>query len=305
MTGAAILRVDPEFHEHIPPLSDEELAALERNLVEDGCRDPLVVWGDLLIDGHNRYEICTRLGLPFATVQREFADREAALDWMEAHQLGRRNLSPDARRLLLGRRYNRMKLSQAAAGAIGGSSLGQNDLSLPEWTADRLAHEHGVSEATVRRAGKFADEVAAEPAFRAAIGAGVAVAQVRREMAPTPEPEPEPDADPETAKLRREIERLTRDGMVDEIIALRADLERALDKAKVLKAERDDLKVKFAEATQGDMGRALGMAQRRADAAGGRMNEYMMTAKRLEYRLKKSLERVAELENTPIDMGAL
>ena len=111
-----LLRIDPDFRAYIPALSDEERAQLEQNIVAEGCRDPLVVWGDVLIDGHNRYEICTRLGLPFVTVAKEFPDREAALDWMDAHQLGRRNLTPDARRLLLGRRYNRVKKGDGERG---------------------------------------------------------------------------------------------------------------------------------------------------------------------------------------------
>jgi len=118
------------------------------------------------------------------------------------------------------------------------------------------------------------------------------------------QPAPEPELDPETAKLRREIARLTPDAMVDEIIGLRADLAEAKAKATALKTERDDLKAKLAEATQSDLGRALGNAQRRADAAEGRMKEYQATAKRLEYRLKKAEDRVRELEDTPIQMDA-
>lgn len=292
------MRIDPEFHAYIPALSSEERAQLEQNLLEEGCRDPLVVWGDILVDGHNRFEICSRLGIPFATVEKDFPDREAALDWMDAHQLGRRNLSPDARRLLLGRRYNRVKKGD---GERGPQKLDQSE---PASTAARLAKEHGVSEATVKRAAKFAEEVEANPDLKAAVEAGTPVAKVRRELEPhQPEPEPE-DADPGTAKVRRELARLTPAAMVDEIMGLRADLAEAKIKVAKLKAEKSDLQSKLDEATQGDLGRALGNAQRRADAADGRMKEYMATAKRLEFRLKKAEARVAELEDTPIQMDA-
>ncbi|WP_296174212.1 hypothetical protein [uncultured Brevundimonas sp.] len=60
-----MIRIDSEFRAYIPPLSDEERQQLEANIVADGCRDPLLVWDDVLIDGHNRYEICTRLGLAY------------------------------------------------------------------------------------------------------------------------------------------------------------------------------------------------------------------------------------------------
>lgn len=74
------------------------------------------------------------------------------MDWMDANQLGRRNLSPDAFRLALGRRYNRTRKTQ------GGDrkSRAQSELLIGERTAEVLAKQHSVSAATVKRAGKFA-----------------------------------------------------------------------------------------------------------------------------------------------------
>ena len=164
-----MIQVDKEFQALIPPLSAEEKAQLEANIVADGCRDPLVVWGQILVDGHNRFEICNRLGLTFKTVQVEFPDRDAAMDWMDANQLGRRNITPDQFTLLLGRRYNRAKRQ----GARTDLTSDQNDTKLQ--TADRLAAEHGVSPATVKRAGQYADAIAtverAVPGFSQAIAA--------------------------------------------------------------------------------------------------------------------------------------
>lgn len=54
------IKIDPEFKALIPPLDADERAQLEANIVADGCRDPLVLWCDVLLDGHNRHEICTR-----------------------------------------------------------------------------------------------------------------------------------------------------------------------------------------------------------------------------------------------------
>jgi ParB-like chromosome segregation protein Spo0J len=85
--------IDPEFQALIPPLGAEEFQQLEENIRQGGCRDPLVTWGDTLIDGHNRYEICTRLGLKFKTVALEFADRDAVKVWMIDNQTGKRNIS--------------------------------------------------------------------------------------------------------------------------------------------------------------------------------------------------------------------
>lgn len=108
-------------------------------------------WPRTLLDGHNRYEICTRLELPFDVHEVRFGSRDEAADWMDRNQLGRRNLHPDAFTLLLGRRYNRTK---QRAGRPTKSD--QND----RITAAEVAKQHGVSEPTLRRAGKFAEAVA-------------------------------------------------------------------------------------------------------------------------------------------------
>jgi predicted methyltransferase len=93
------IKVDAEFAALIPPLTEDERSQLERNIVDHGgARDPIVVWakaGKLtLVDGHNRYEICTRLNLPFEIEEMRFDDRNAAMLWIIDNQKGRRNL-PD------------------------------------------------------------------------------------------------------------------------------------------------------------------------------------------------------------------
>lgn len=91
------LRIDPELRALIPALSIEERAQLEANILADGCRDPLVVWHSLLLDGHNRYEICQQHGLQYRTVDQLCADRDDAKIWIIRNQFGRRNLAPFAR----------------------------------------------------------------------------------------------------------------------------------------------------------------------------------------------------------------
>lgn len=87
-----MITIDSEFKALIPPLTAEERAELERSLLADGCRDALVLWGDTLIDGHNRYEICTRHNIPFEVARKEFDSRQSAIEWMILNQFGRRNL---------------------------------------------------------------------------------------------------------------------------------------------------------------------------------------------------------------------
>lgn len=213
--------IDEGFKSQLMPLAADEYSQLEANILEEGCRDPLVVWlkeeahcyecdaitehkfkgmdGDedhrfevwecvvcrehpeqglhaVLIDGHNRYSICTKHEIDFKVEIVDFSSYEDAQDWIDKNQLGRRNLSPDSFKYLLGRRYNRQKKQ----GSRTDLTSGQIDHKLK--TADRLAAEHSVGEATVRRAGKFAEEVERTPELKKAIEAGKPVLQVKREL---------------------------------------------------------------------------------------------------------------------------
>jgi 16S rRNA G966 N2-methylase RsmD len=87
------LIIDLEFKDLIPPLQPDEREQLERNILAEGCRDPLSVWDGVLIDGHNRYEICTKHGIGFDIHQVVFEDRSHAIEWIIRNQFGRRNLA--------------------------------------------------------------------------------------------------------------------------------------------------------------------------------------------------------------------
>ena len=86
------MKIDAEFQSLIPPLTFEEKKMLEESILNEGCRDAIVLWGDTIIDGHNRYEICTKHGIPFETVSREFESRNEVIEWIIKNQFGRRNL---------------------------------------------------------------------------------------------------------------------------------------------------------------------------------------------------------------------
>jgi hypothetical protein len=135
----ALLHIDEEFRSLIPPLATEEQAGLEENLLRDGCLDPLVVWQEqqILLDGHHRKEICDRYGIAYTVREISLPDREAAADWIDAHQLGRRNLTPEQMSLLRGRRYNRLRSSHGGDRKAAGSSRQIDDLNC--WAAKNSA----------------------------------------------------------------------------------------------------------------------------------------------------------------------
>ncbi len=93
--------IDPEFQSLIPSLQDEERRGLEDSLKADGCRDPLVVWDGVLVDGHHRHGICTKHDIEFEVHPMNFADRNDAMRWIIQNQFSRRNLTP----------YQRMELA--------------------------------------------------------------------------------------------------------------------------------------------------------------------------------------------------
>ena len=93
--------VNEELKAYIDPLTADEHDALERSLLAEGCRDALVLWGDVLVDGHNRYAICQKHGLPFRTVQSSlFNSLEDVHLWMIDQHLGRRSVSDFQRGVL-------------------------------------------------------------------------------------------------------------------------------------------------------------------------------------------------------------
>lgn len=157
------MTVDSEFKNLIPPLSPEERQGLESSLLKEGCRDALVLWGDILIDGHNRYEICTKHNIPYKTVQREFGSREAVIEWIILNQFGRRNLPAHERARLA------LRLKPVIAEKARENQGQRNDLTsskflenvVREHTDDKIAKTAGVSTETIRKVERIEEDAPA------------------------------------------------------------------------------------------------------------------------------------------------
>ena len=112
------LKIDEGLKAYIDPLTPDEHESLERSILAEGCRDSLVVWGDLLIDGHNRYGICRKHDLPFNTVQAtQFKNMDDVHLWMIDQHLGRRSVSDFQRGVLALRKREIIAERRAAAAA--------------------------------------------------------------------------------------------------------------------------------------------------------------------------------------------
>lgn len=175
-----------ELQSLIPPLLEDEFKQLENNILEHGCQSPLQLWqvnkktlnlpytqedelAYVLIDGHNRFNICSNHNLPFEIYQLSFNSLKDAKDYMINLQLGRRNLNPTQIAYFRGLRYNNEKadktenlskgqnvLSEESNKIIAdNSSKGQN---VPSGisTAERLAEEYKVNAKTIKRDAEFA-----------------------------------------------------------------------------------------------------------------------------------------------------
>ncbi|GAA0193445.1 hypothetical protein GCM10009122_56370 [Fulvivirga kasyanovii] len=145
--------VKKELESFIVPLSNEEYAQLEANIIEEGCRDPLIFWktdeGLVLIDGHNRLKICTKHNIPFKSQELPFDSEEEVRLWMLNNQLGRRNLTPDQLSYYRGLKYHSLKHQRGGYENV--QSKGQKEPS----TSEKLAADFKVSESTIKRDAKF------------------------------------------------------------------------------------------------------------------------------------------------------
>ena len=159
------LSVDPEFQSKIPPLTAEERSQLEANILEEGrLLNPLIIWKGIIVDGHNRFEILKEHPeIEYTILEKEFAGREEAIVWICKNQLGRRNLTPEQRRYLVGKQYEAEKKAGYNRGnqytTPDKSGCSQFGNSQNQRTCDRIAQENGISKNTVLRSENFAKGV--------------------------------------------------------------------------------------------------------------------------------------------------
>lgn len=164
-----MITIDNEFQNLIPPLTDEEFAQLETNILRDGIRDALITWHGILIDGHNRYRIAQKHGLTYRIVEKNFADRNDAERWIILNQFGRRNLSAYDRSILA------LKLKPIIAEKAKEQQGQRTDLTSVRNltnvdTKKELAKVAGVSHDTIAKVEKI--QAKASPEIKSAIKAG-------------------------------------------------------------------------------------------------------------------------------------
>lgn len=139
----------PELKSLIPDRTSEEKQLLLEDIKANGQKLPAIVTElggkTVLVDGHGRYESLVDLGKDRIKIEhRDFENLETIKLEMYKIQLGRRNLSDKDKALFIGRIFNNAKELK---------SMGHSD---PQPTRASIAHEHKVSEATVKRSASYA-----------------------------------------------------------------------------------------------------------------------------------------------------
>ncbi len=203
------MQINPRFKTMIPPLTAEEREMLKESIKNEGVRDALIVWGDTLIDGHNRYEICQELGVPFETRPIDFADADEAETWILRNQLSRRNLSDVERARIALRLKDKIaaKAKERQKTSTGGANpqlrqifvqaekshlpqnFGEGEKRHERETMRILAKEAGVSHETLRKVEKV--DTTAPELVKEAMGSKIIsidkAYQINRELQKTPE----------------------------------------------------------------------------------------------------------------------
>jgi DNA modification methylase len=178
------MKVNEEFKRLIPALSNEEFTQLERNCLQDGIRDAIVVWNDTIIDGHNRFAIAQKHGLKFRTESKQFDTEGDVKEWMIRHQFGRRNLSSYQRSVLALQLEDVFKAKAKENQAIQykGNSLKQKSSEVkPIETRQEVAKVANVSHDTIAKVKHI--EAKATPEVKAKLSTGeVSINQAYKEI---------------------------------------------------------------------------------------------------------------------------
>ena len=177
------LKINKRFEELIVPLSAEEYAELYQSIKADGCRDAIIIWNGVIVDGHNRYGICKELDTSFNTLEKEFDDEDSVLEWIMRNQFARRNLI-DVERGRLALKLKDMIATRARQNQGARTDLcpnldkGLHDDFVPIDTKRELAKMAGISHGTLAKIEKVDNE--APEVIREAMGKTISIDKASR-----------------------------------------------------------------------------------------------------------------------------
>jgi hypothetical protein len=258
------ITINDELRAFVDPLTDIEYAALERSLLAEGCRDALVLWRDTLIDGHNRYEICQKHGIPFRTVHNNnFASIDDVMLWMIDNHLARRSVSDFQRGLLALKKKEIVTARMAEQLASAPPEPQADDLDgrpPPPWnTREDVAKAARVSAHTISQIERI--QKAATPQLRQAVRAGAISIGAAAGVAQLPEEQQIAAVAGGRKELQQAARQVREQKMAsrpkkdaapldpdDELASLRAQVASLKDRLATLLTENEVLKQRLAHA---------------------------------------------------------
>ena len=294
-----------------PMMSADEMKALVEDVRERGVQRPIVLLDDMVLDGRNRYHAARDAGVGYRVVEFTGSD---PVGFVISENMRRRHMT-EAQRAFVAAKLAKLPrgINQHTARAVCSPTQAQAaaamDVSVDSVQRARQVIETGTpalaaaaesGEVGMKAAAEVAKLPEAEQVEIVAQGPAAVKAAAKAARQPKPESaEPAEPIDPE----RRKLAKLTPDGMIDEILGLRAEVADLRSAVAKLKDERADLKAQLKEATAEDQGKVIGNLNAQLKAAKSKRDDAMTEVKRFEFKLKKALERVAELEGIPVDMS--
>ena len=150
------LKTDEDFRNLKRPLFPNDYKQLEASILEEGCLTPIITWNGYIVDGHNRYEICTRHGISFITEEMFFECKEEVIAWICADQLRKSQLTEETRKFLIGMQYENEKIANSKKNKLRKLQGKVNDIiqktdQTNRFTSHRIAEENHIQPGTVEK----------------------------------------------------------------------------------------------------------------------------------------------------------
>ena len=250
--------VFPAFRDLLPPLSQEQQEALEKDILQNGCYSPLIVDQELrVVDGHNRLSICQSHEIPYTMLVFEFEDALEAKQWALDTQKGRRNLDNwELGKIALKLKPDveaRAKKNMSAGGQAyhPGAVTEEGMATLPNLTSNtapvvtrkELADSVGLGERTMGKVMQI-DENAPEVVEEALDNKELSINQgynLTRQLQQVPEDQREDAAQDALKKLRKEVQE--KDTEIDRKTKIAKRFCAAYEKVNLLEVSEDNIRI--------------------------------------------------------------
>ena len=237
--------VFPEFRDLLPPISQEQQEALEKDILQNGCYSPLIVDQELrVVDGHNRLLICQSHEIPYTMLVFEFEDALEAKQWALDTQKGRRNLDNwELGKIALKLKPDVEARAQANRGTRSDLSATLPESYTPTDTRKELAKAVGLGERTMGKVIQI-DENAPPPVKKALDNKELSINQgynLTRQLQQVPEDQREDAAQDALKKLRKEVQE--KDTEIDRKTKIAKRFCAAYEKVNLLEISEDNIRI--------------------------------------------------------------